>query len=408
MFILRQQLVNDFSEYIHSFLKIHRPGIADFIQQELDEGALWPEPLVQLNPSFEPGQLIDEMVEDGILDSRCGGIFRRDKSESNPNGQPLRLFRHQQQAIQRAQAGLNYVLTTGTGSGKSLSYILPIVDAVLKEGSGKGIRALIVYPMNALANSQVGELEKYLGASPAVTFARYTGQEKQEERDRITASPPDILLTNYMMLELILSRPLEKQLVESMGGLRFVVLDELHTYRGRQGADVALLTRRLRERSGAPKIQFIGTSATMASEGSAAERRKAVSEVASRLFGATVAPEDVIGESLQAVAPASTPADLPVLRESLDTGVPTTREAFLTHPLTAWLETNIGLSLDDEGRLIRAQPRPLRGAEGAASMLASVLDIPELQAAKAIEQHLLAALEVEPDLRRSTKRKVGF
>ncbi|WP_395090931.1 DEAD/DEAH box helicase [Armatimonas sp.] len=402
MFLLRQQLVNDFSEYIHSFLNIKQSRISEYVENELGQGALWPEPLVQLNPSFEPGQLIDELVEIGRLDARCSGIFRRSKSEAAPNGQPLRLFRHQEQAIDRAQQGKNYVLTTGTGSGKSLSYILPIVDAILKEGSGKGIRALVVYPMNALANSQVGELTKYLGAKPLVTFARYTGQESQEERDQITASPPDILLTNYMMLELILSRPLEKQLVESMGGLRFVVLDELHTYRGRQGADVALLVRRLRERSGVPKIQFIGTSATMATEGKAAERRQAVSEVATRLFGVTVQPEDVIGETLQRLSPARQIQEatfLQELGESLGTEAPTRRGAFLSHPLTSWLESTIGLRTDDETRLVRAHPAPLHGAQGAAHLLASDLGIAEEEAALRIESHLLAAGNIEPDPR---------
>ena len=82
------------------------------------------------------------------------------------------------------------MLTTGTGSGKSLAYIVPIVNHVLRRGSGKGIQAIVVYPMNALANSQHGELEKFLcrgyaeGKSP-VTFARYTGQETDAERARI-------------------------------------------------------------------------------------------------------------------------------------------------------------------------------------------------------------------------------
>lgn len=401
MFLLRQQLVGDFREYINSFLNVRHPEIKDYIRQELDAGALWPEPLVQLNPSFAPGHLVKELVEQNVLDPRCAAIFRRGKSVSVPSGYPLRLFRHQEQAIALAQSGKNYVLTTGTGSGKSLSYILPIVDAVLKAGSGKGIRALIVYPMNALANSQVGELEKYLGTMPAVSYARYTGQESQEERDLITASPPDILLTNYMMLELILSRPLEKQLVDSMGALRFVVLDELHTYRGRQGADVALLVRRLRERSGAPTIQFIGTSATMATEGTAAQRRAAVSAVATRLFGATVTPEEVVGETLQRLSPPSEQdaAFLNRLRAGLELPPPTDRETFLAHPLTSWLESTIGLRTNDEGHLVRAQPRPLHGIQGAAQALALVLALPEAQAAQVIERHLLAAVDIEPDPR---------
>ena len=134
--------------------------------------------------------------------------------------------------------------------------------------------------MNALANSQRQELEKFLtlgyasGKSP-ITFARYTGQEKQEERDRILADPPDILLTNYVMLELILTRSIERPLLR-VANLRFLVLDELHTYRGRQGADVALLVRRVRERLAGSNLQCVGTSATLASEGSYEEQRRVI------------------------------------------------------------------------------------------------------------------------------------
>ena len=142
------------------------------------------------------------------------------------------------------------------------------------------MKAIVVYPMNALANSQLGELEKFLqfgytdGEQP-VTFARYTGQESPDERRRILAEPPDILLTNYVMLELVLTRPDErKHLVRAAQGLRFLALDELHTYRGRQGADVAMLVRRLRDQCATDDLQIIGTSATMSSEGTLAERRR--------------------------------------------------------------------------------------------------------------------------------------
>ena len=139
------------------------------------------------------------------------------------------------EAIQVARAGHNYVLTTGTGSGKSPVYIIPIVDHVLRRGSGRGIQALVVSPMNALANSQAGELEKFLGhgypnGKGPVTFARYTGQETDEQKQQIIANPPDILLTNYVMLDLILTRPQERPLIEAAKHLSFLVLDELHTY----------------------------------------------------------------------------------------------------------------------------------------------------------------------------------
>ena len=115
----------------------------------------------------------------------------------------------------------------GTGSGKSLSYIVPIVYHVLRTGSGGGVKAIVVYPMNALANSQREELDKFLrhgpwGLRPPVTYARYTGQEEQEERARIQESPPDILLTNYVMLELILTRVRDRRLAPSAQMIRSV------------------------------------------------------------------------------------------------------------------------------------------------------------------------------------------
>ena len=188
------------------------------------------------------------------------------------------------------------MLTTGTGSGKSLAYIVPIVDRVLRARQAGDrqarVRAIIVYPMNALANSQLWELEKYLrngygaGREP-VTFARYTGQESQADRDRIRANPPDILLTNYVMLELMLTRPDDRRsLIRMARGLEFLVFDEMHTYRGRQGADVALLIRRVKDACEAENVQCVGTSATMATEGTSQQRRRAVADVAFQVFGA--------------------------------------------------------------------------------------------------------------------------
>lgn len=211
IFEFRNQLIGDYASYIQSFIQIRDPQIRDFVQQKLAEGILWPEPLIQLNPLFERGESIDELVAQGLLHPECARIFRKDKSERDGTGRPLRLHQHQSEAIRAARGGKSYVLTTGTGSGKSLAYIIPIVDYVLRHGSGQGIRAIVVYPMNALANSQLKELEKFLllgypNKKGPVTFARYTGQESDEERQRIIANPPDILLTNYVMLELILTR----------------------------------------------------------------------------------------------------------------------------------------------------------------------------------------------------------
>ena len=102
-------------------------------------------------------------------------------------------------------------------------------------------RAIIVYPMNALAKSQVGELDRYFKGvvdPHLVTYKRYTGQESQDERQRVADNPPDVLLTNFMKLELLLTRQdeLDQRVVGNCEGLDFLVLDDLHTYRGRQGA----------------------------------------------------------------------------------------------------------------------------------------------------------------------------
>src|SRR5262245_14154255 len=242
VFALRHRLVGDYQAFITSFLTIADQRIRAHVDEALVAGLLWPDPLIQLNPAFEPGEWIDELVGAGVLHPECGRVFRI-KPDLHGQGRSLRLHRHQADAVRAAATGRPYVLTTGTGSGKSLAYLVPIVDYVLRHGAGRGIRAIVVYPMNALANSQHGELTKFLGhgypdgRGPA-RFARYTGQEDDEERQRIIAEPPDILLTNYVMLELLLTRPFEQGLVRAARGLRFLVLDELHTYRGRQGADV--------------------------------------------------------------------------------------------------------------------------------------------------------------------------
>ena len=161
VFRLHDRLVADYASYVKSFIHIRDQRIGEHVEKSLGEGLLWPEPLIQLNPSFEPGEWIDDLVKDSTLHPKCREIFRIKPTQTGAS-RPLRLHRHQADAIRAAKTSKSYVLTTGTGSGKSLSYIIPIVDRVLREGSGKGIRAIVVYPMNALANSQFGELQKFL------------------------------------------------------------------------------------------------------------------------------------------------------------------------------------------------------------------------------------------------------
>jgi very-short-patch-repair endonuclease len=407
VFGLRDHLVCDYESYTRSFLEPKDERIRDLVNKELAAGLLWPEALVQLNPAFEPGGTVEELVSSGLLHPTCAQMFRRDKDKV-PGGRDLRLHRHQVQAIEAARRGDNYVLTTGTGSGKSLAYIVPIVDSVLRT-PGPGIKAIVVYPMNALANSQEGELAKFLrlgfpdGKGP-VTFSKYTGQEPADVREAIIAEPPDIFLTNYVMLELILTRPRERRLIEAAGNLRFVVLDEMHTYRGRQGADVALLVRRLREATGSKGIQCVGTSATLAGAGTFQQQRQQVAEVASTIFGATVPAGAVIGETLR---PATrSPSDAPtqwrnaaVARIRGEVAAPRDVADFVVDPLATWIESTFGLVEDEtEHRLVRAKPRPIVGAGGAAEELARATDEPLESCVQAIRDTLALGYKLhDPD-----------
>ena len=370
VFDLRNRLVSDYRSYTRSFIKIREPRIEAFVDGILGAEGFWPEPLLQLNPTFRPGGTIDDLVELGMLHPECAQIFRIGKSDTDHRGKQLLLHQHQREAILKAQEGRSYVLTTGTGSGKSLAYIVPIVDHVLRRGSGRGVRAIVVYPMNALANSQHEELGKFIDkgypqGQSLVRFARYTGQERGEAREAIRSNPPDILLTNYMMLELLLTRIEDRELVRAAQGLRFLVFDELHTYRGRQGADVAMLIRRCRHAFG-NDIICVGTSATMASGGSE-DQRIEVARVSQSLFGVDFTPEQIVGETLERATPEIDPADASI-RDAIhaavdsDDGPPSDYDEFRSHPLASWIESTFGVREEaDTGKLLRQVPRRLEG-----------------------------------------------
>jgi len=367
VFQFRDRLVEDYRRFSTSFTKIQAPDIRSFVAQTYDAGRFWPPPLIQLNPNFVRAGSIEDLVLQGRLHPECNALFRRDK-DTFPGGKTLYLHKHQEEAIAIASRGESYVLTTGTGSGKSLSYFIPIVDHVLRRkgghDSGKQISAIVVYPMNALCNSQRDELDRFLGSNGPVTFARYTGQESEQDRERLADNPPDILLTNYMMLELILTRQQHPDLaiVKAAQGLQFLVLDELHTYRGRQGADVAMLVRRVRESLNL-NLLCVGTSATMVSDGDAAARRKVVAGVAGTLFGAPVKPENVVTETLQRVIPESTAVDSESLARVIRSGIPTgaTFSTLRQHPLSAWIELELGLQME-EGKWVRRAPVSIKSA----------------------------------------------
>ena len=400
VFKFRKHLVDEYSDFTRSFTRIKADDIRNFVDAQYDSQKFWPEPLVQVNPNFKEGGTVESFVDAGHLHPLCAEIFRFGKSAASA-GHSLPLHKHQAEALSLAASGESYVLTTGTGSGKSLAYFIPIVDACLKAKEAdptRRTRAIVVYPMNALANSQLEELKKFLGTDPAsrpVTFGRFTGQEGQEEREAMKANPPDILLTNFMMLELLLTRQnaIDQQVIANARGLRFLVLDELHTYRGRQGADVALLVRRVREAL-ADQLVCIGTSATMATDGTEMERNATVARVASRLFGTPIPARNIVTETLRRTTPeAETEKTVaPKLAAAILAGVPQDLpfEAMAKHPVSVWVELTLGLSYESN-KPRRAKPKTLKQA---ASLLAQAAGLPEPQCSDYLQKFLLRAYNV--------------
>lgn len=231
-------------------------------------------------------------------------------------------FIHQLTAFERLSARGKEpqptLLTTGTGSGKTEAFLFPLLDYCYQNRHRKGIKAIILYPMNALATDQAERLaqliwqdERLKGEIRAGLFiGAGSGKDKQfpkvmqanniiEDRDTIISTVPDILLTNFKMLDYGLMRNQYHALWHYNFAdpelLRFLVLDELHTYDGAQGSDVANLIRRLKLKLGLElgKLCPVGTSATI---GEGPDAVKLLTGYASKIFGETFPDEAVIPE----------------------------------------------------------------------------------------------------------------
>ncbi len=410
IFDLLDETLADYRDFVGSFLQVSDKRIRAYIEEEIlgAKETLWPEPLLQLTPSYAYGLTVKELAGEGILHPGTADIFQRD-------AKPIRLFKHQEEAIRKAAAGESFIVTSGTGSGKSLCYFIPIIDYIVRQQQlpNRPI-ALIVYPMNALVNSQYHallsfkqEYEKRYGANAfPVRFAKYTGETTEEERQRLRENPPHILLTNYVMGELLLVRPEDKRFLPRLWeeraragkgggpdeGLRFLVFDELHTYRGRQGADVAMLVRRLKEHTASEQLIHIGTSATMVSRAgaSAEERRKAVAEFAERFFGVAFKWHQVIEETLVPVTEGGglRLEETTQLRQALEAPLPQTMEALRQHPLMRWIEYELGVEIQPDGTLRRRIPRTLSEV---AKILAERTGFPEDTCLHRLRETLLLA-----------------
>ncbi len=360
VFKLSENILGQYKSFLSSFIRIKDESIRERVEKALEEGKLLPEPLIQFNPAYEEAGSVEELCKTGMLEEKMGDIFSGYK-----------LYRHQLEAIKLGAASQDFVVTSGTGSGKSLTYIATIFNHILNNPiPAKGVRAIIVYPMNALINSQKEEFNKYRqrfedkhgeGTFP-IDYAQYTGQESEEEKQRIKDNPPDVLLTNYMMLELIMTRSGEAYLRENLQEhLEFLAFDELHTYRGRQGSDIAMLIRRMQAKARNP-LRFMGTSATLVSGDNLQEQKRRVAELAGLIFGKVFLPEQVINESLKVQTPfAGQLPDAVTLQEALNTRIDSNdpEEKLQSNPLAVWLENKV--VLERKGDWIRrGKPLSLR------------------------------------------------
>jgi superfamily II DNA/RNA helicase len=411
IFDFHKNVIESFERFSRSFSTIRAKDIRETVDEEYAHKRYWPAPLIQINPNYKKAFTVGDLVKDDTLHPVCGKVF-----------QNFHLYTHQQEALAVAKRKEPFVVTTGTGSGKSLAFFLPIIDTIIRAGEKDSTlqnyvpktRAIIIYPMNALANSQMEELQKYLdifiknnpGEKPPFSFMRYTGQENTEERKSIAQNPPDILLTNYMMMELLLTRynEYDRSVISHCAGLEFLVLDELHTYRGRQGGDVALLVRRIKRQLEAQNLVCIGTSATMASSNDLTnssddideDERKAVADFAGSLFGDIVPVSNIISEKLERV----TNADLslkdiqPLLRSRiLDASAYKLNSAnFMNDPLAVWLELTMGI--EHTGIMPPKRARPI-SIEEAAEKLAKEAGASQEKTVKVLKDYFLESQNIK-------------
>lgn len=326
------------------YLKTIKPFQDEELRREFARAIETPDmlikgPLVQIALPYRKDRSIKDLVEENVLAKG----FARLCSPALPYERLL--YSHQVRAIRKAVQGRNLAVSTGTGSGKTEAFLIPILNHLLREEEAGtlnqvGVRALLLYPMNALANDQMKRLRCILQHYPQITFGRYINIEETPDkksvaqeyfrktypdepeidnelksREEMHTAPPHILLTNYAMLEYLLLRPAASPLFDGDTGRhwRFIIIDEAHVYDGANATEIAMLLRRLQDRIAGDqhgRIQAIATSATL---GRGEEDFGAVAEFASHLFNKPFvwnendeSQQDVIGADLlpiQALGP---------------------------------------------------------------------------------------------------------
>lgn len=309
--IASKHIVDKYLRYLSTIFDINDSEYSKLFKQQLAQAdQFYKGPFLDVSDSFAKGLAPQEMISRNEL-AQSFSRFTLNMSRE--------LYEHQYSAVKKVLDHHNIVVSTGTGSGKTESFLIPILNELAQQyESGKlsaGVRALVIYPMNALANDQMERLRVILKSFPEITFGSYTGQTQNEyktalskyrdlnnnteplkneliSREQMHLNPPHILITNYSMLEYLMLRPSSSIFFEPLYAKqwKYIVLDEAHVYHGSTGIEVSMLLRRLRSRLGNPDINYILTSATLGDE----NENKQVAEFASDLCAAPFDIEDVI------------------------------------------------------------------------------------------------------------------
>lgn len=295
---LATQLEQGLRDFLRSSFDATTPGFDTAIERLLDEpGRLLKGPSVQVALPFVRGTRPDWFPKVPL---------------------PFTPHRHQEAAFARlgGQHKKSTLVATGTGSGKSESFLWPILAHCEAHASQPGIKAILIYPMNALATDQALRVARAIHGNPHLkgkvraglyigddgsgqTFSEMGADHLITDRDAMQRAPPDILLTNYKMLDYLMVRPRDRNLWKgsTTGSLRFLAVDEIHTFDGAQGTDLACLIRRLKARLRVEpgKLCCIGTSATLGGP----EAGAALREYATQVFGEPFGEDSIVGEVRQ-------------------------------------------------------------------------------------------------------------
>ena len=275
VFSLRDSIVGEYRKFATSFTTIHAEDIREQVQAIYAKGRFWPEPLIQINPSYKRGVNLKTLIADGALDPRTGGNLPGRRCAAVPLQAPGA-------GVVLAAQGESYVVTTGTGSGKSLCFFIPIVSAVLAEKRSK--RSATHARHRHLPDERAGEQpargarqvrrERRRARRPSPLLAT-PGRRTTRSVDASAENPPDILLTNFMMLELLMTRQeeLDRKVIGNCAGFGSSCSTSCTRTAVARARTLRLLVRRVRERLSPDKLQCIGTSATMASEGTLEDKQ---------------------------------------------------------------------------------------------------------------------------------------